>query len=74
MYYLQIIIGALFLLLLGAAFSNNIKNINIKYLINAIILQFLIAALLTKVPIISSMFESISHGVLALKEATDQGT
>ena len=74
MYYLQIIIGALFLLLLGAVFSNNIKNINIKYLINAIILQFLIAALLTKVPIITSMFESISHGVLALKDATDQGT
>ena len=73
-YYLQISIGALVLILLGVIFSNNIKNINIKYLINAIILQFLIAALLTKVPFITSMFESISHGVLALKDATDQGT
>ncbi len=73
-YYLQISIGALVLILLGVIFSNNIKNINIKYLINAIVLQFLIAALLTKVPFITSMFESISHGVLALKDATDQGT
>ncbi len=56
-YYLQISIGALVLILLGVVFSNNIKNINIKYLINAIVLQFLIAALLTKVPFITSMFE-----------------
>ena len=74
MYYLQIIIGALVLLLLGAVFSNNAKNINFKYLISAILLQFMIAILLIKVPLITAFFENISQGVLALKAATDQGT
>ena len=74
MYYLQITIGALVLLLLGAVFSNNAKNINFKYLISGILLQFVIAILLIKVPLITAFFENISQGVLALKAATDQGT
>ena len=73
-YYLQIIIGALTLISLGVMFSDNIKKINIKYLFNAIALQFLLAVLLIKVPLITSFFESLSQGVLALKAATDQGT
>ena len=73
MYYLQIIIGALLLLLLGAAFSNNAKNINFKYLISGLLLQFVLAILLIKVPLITAFFENISQGVLALKAATDQG-
>jgi len=59
---------------LGAIFSDNIKKINLKYLLNAIVLQFLLAILLIKVPLITSFFESLSQGVLALKAATDQGT
>ena len=74
MYYLQIIIGASLLLLIGAVFSNNAKKINPKYLFNAILLQFVLAILLIKVPFITAFFESISQGVLALKAATDQGT
>lgn len=73
-YYPQIIIGALALISLGVIFSDNIKQINLKYLLNAIILQFLLAILLIKVPLITSFFESLSQGVLALKAATDQGT
>lgn len=73
-YYLQIIIGALALISLGVMFSDNIKKINLKYLFNAIALQFLLAVLLIKVPLITSFFESLSQGVLALKAATDQGT
>ena len=73
-YYLQIIIGALALISLGVIFSDNIKKINLKYLFNAIALQFLLAILLIKVPLITSFFESLSQGVLALKAATDQGT
>ena len=73
-YYLQIIIGALALISLGVMFSDNIKKINLKYLFNAIALQFLLAILLIKVPLITSFFESLSQGVLALKAATDQGT
>ena len=75
MYYLQIIIGASLLLLLGVVFSNNAKKINPKYLINAILLQFVLAILLTKVSVITGFFdEYVSQGVLALKAATDQGT
>ena len=74
MYYLQIIIGASLLLLIGAVFSNNAKKISPKYLFNAILLQFVLAILLIKVPFITAFFESISQGVLALKAATDQGT
>lgn len=73
-YYLQIIIGAIALISLGVMFSDNIKKINLKYLFNAIALQFLLAILLIKVPLITSFFESLSQGVLALKAATDQGT
>ena len=73
-YYPQIIIGGLALIFLGAIFSDNIKKINLKYLLNAIVLQFLLAILLIKVPLITSFFESLSQGVLALKAATDQGT
>ena len=73
-YYPQIIIGALALISLGVIFSDNIKKINLKYLFNAIALQFLLAILLIKVPLITSFFESLSQGVLALKAATDQGT
>ena len=73
-YYPQIIIGAFALISLGVIFSDNIKQINLKYLLNAIILQFLLAILLIKVPLITSFFESLSQGVLALKAATDHGT
>jgi CNT family concentrative nucleoside transporter len=50
------------------------KKINLFYLANAIVLQFLLAVLLIKVPPVTSFFESLSQGVLALKSATDQGT
>ena len=73
-YYPQIIIGGVALIFLGVIFSDNIKKINLKYLLNAIVLQFLLAILLIKVPLITSFFESLSQGVLALKAATDQGT
>jgi CNT family concentrative nucleoside transporter len=73
-YYPQSIIGGVALIFLGVIFSDNIKKINLKYLLNAIVLQFLLAILLIKVPLITSFFESLSQGVLALKAATDQGT
>ena len=73
-YYPEIIIGGVALIFLGVIFSDNIKKINLKYLLNAIVLQFLLAILLIKVPLITSFFESLSQGVLALKAATDQGT
>ena len=74
MEHIQVIIGGLILIFLGAILSTNKKKINLFYLTNAIVLQFLLAFLLLKVPPITNMFNSLSQGVLALKDATDKGT
>ncbi len=74
MEYAQTVLGGFILLLLGVLFSSKTKKINLFYLANAIVLQFLLAILLIKVPPVASFFESLSQGVLALKSATDQGT
>ena len=74
MEYAQTVLGGFILLLLGVLFSSNTKKINLFYLANAIVLQFLLAILLIKVPPVASFFESLSQGVLAIKSATDQGT
>ena len=66
MEYAQTVLGGFILLLLGVLFSSNTKKINLFYLANAIVLQFLLAILLIKVPPVASFFESLSQGVLAL--------
>ena len=73
MEYLQPVIGFFVLLLLGAIFSTNIKKIKIRYLINAIVIQFALAFLLLKWTVITEFFEILSRGVLALTSATDSG-
>ena len=74
MEYAQTVLGGFILIILGVLLSSNKKKINLFYLANAIVLQFLLAILLIKVPPVASFFESLSQGVLALKSATDQGT
>ena len=73
MEYVQPVIGFFVLLLLGAIFSTNIKKIKIRYLINAIVIQFALAFLLLKWTVITDFFEILSRGVLALTSATDSG-
>ena len=73
MEYLQPIIGFFVLLVLGAIFSTNVKKIKIRYLINAILIQFALAFLLLKWTVITDFFEILSRGVLALTSATDSG-
>jgi CNT family concentrative nucleoside transporter len=73
MEYLQPVIGFFVLLLLGAIFSTNIKKIKLRYLINAIFIQFALAFLLLKWTVITDFFEILSRGVLALTSATDSG-
>ena len=73
MEYLQPIIGFFALLVLGAIFSTNVKKIKIRYLINAILIQFALAFLLLKWTVITDFFEILSRGVLALTSATDSG-
>ena len=72
--YIQPAIGFFVLLLLGAAFSENIKAIKIRYVISAIVIQVLLALMLIKLPLVTTFFEYLSHGVMTLKEANDYGT
>lgn len=73
MEYIQPVIGFFSLLLLGAIFSTNIKKIKIRYMFNAIAIQFVLAFLLLKWSVITDFFEILSRGVLALTSATDSG-
>tara|TARA_B100000809_G_scaffold266227_1_gene327942 strand:+ start:2407 stop:3657 length:1251 start_codon:yes stop_codon:yes gene_type:complete len=73
MEYIQPVIGFFSLLLLGAIFSTNIKKIKIRYMVNAIAIQFVLAFLLLKWSVITDFFEILSRGVLALTSATDSG-
>ena len=59
---------------MGSLFSTNFKKINFKYIISALVIQFLLAILLIKLPFITKTFELLSKVVLSLKYATDQGT
>jgi len=74
MEYLQPTIGFLALLSLGAVFSENIKSINIKYVISGVFIQLILTILLTKVDLIGDFFSYLSDGVLVLKAANDYGT
>ena len=74
MEYLQPTIGLFALLALGAIFSENIKSIKIRYVVSGVLIQLVLAILLTKVEIISSFFTVLSDGVMVLKAANDYGT
>lgn len=73
MEYIQPIVGFLILLLLGVVFSTDIKGIKIKYVVNAILIQLLLAVALLKWTVITDFFALLSRGVLALTSATDSG-
>jgi len=74
MEYLQPTIGLFALLALGAIFSEDIKSIKIRYVVSGVLIQLVLAILLTKVEIISSFFTVLSDGVMVLKAANDYGT
>jgi CNT family concentrative nucleoside transporter len=73
MEYIQPVVGFFTLLLLGAIFSTNIKKVKIRYMVNAIVIQLVLAFLLLKWSVITDFFEILSRGVLALTSATDSG-
>jgi CNT family concentrative nucleoside transporter len=74
MEYLQPTIGFFALLLLGAIFSENIKAINLKYVVFAVLIQLGLAVLLIKVNIVGSFFAYMTDAVMVLKQANDYGT
>ena len=74
MEYLQPTIGLFGLLLLGAAFSENIKAIRVRYFVFGILIQLGLAILLTKLDIVNELFNFLTEGVMVLKAANDYGT
>ena len=71
--YLQILIGFIGLVLLAIPFSDNYKQINYKYVLYGILSQFILAAILLKLPFIISFFEILGNGVTILQNATVEG-
>ena len=74
MEYLQPTIGLFGLLLLGAAFSEDIKAIRVRYFVFGILIQLGLAILLTKLEIVNELFNFLTEGVMVLKAANDYGT
>lgn len=74
MEYLQPTIGFFALLFLGAIFSENIKAINLRYIVSGVLIQLILALLLLRVDLVGSFFEYLSDGVMVLKAANDYGT
>jgi len=74
MEYIQPIVGFFILLLLGAIFSENVKAIKVRYVVNAVVIQVLLALMLIKLPLVKNFFEYLSYGVMTLKDANDYGT
>ena len=72
--YLQSTIGFFALLSLGAIFSENIKSINLKYVVSGVVIQLVLTILLTRVDFIGQFFSVLSDGVMVLKAANDYGT
>ena len=71
--YLQILIGFIGLVALAIPFSENYKQINYKYVLYGILSQFILAAILLKLPFIISFFEILGNGVTILQNATVEG-
>ena len=71
--YFQILIGFIGLVALAIPFSDNYKQINYKYVLYGILSQFILAAVLLKLPFIISFFEILGNGVTILQNATQEG-
>jgi len=75
MEFVQPIVGFFVLLLLGAIVSENIKEIKIKFLVIAVIIQVVLAYILINLTFISDFIDKyLASGVQKLKEASDEGT
>jgi len=64
-----------FVVILGLAFlmSNNRKRINYRLVISGLILQFLLAVFVLKVPVGQELFRNLGTGITALLGCSDQG-
>jgi len=69
----QILIGFIGLVALAIPFSDNIKQINYKYILYGILAQIFLALILLKVPLVIDAFEILGNGVFVLQQATQEG-
>ena len=74
LYLLQLLVGFFGLVLIALPFSQSFKNVNYKSIGIGIIFQIVLAILLLKVPLIVDAFKFLGDGVIALQNATAQGT
>ena len=73
-FFVQIIIGFLFFIVIAIPFSNNIKIINYRYIFFGIFFQIVLALILLKVPFINDLFSYLANGVSVLQQATNEGS
>ncbi len=66
--------GIMLLLFVCFLISEDRKNVNFKEVIVGVILQFFLAVLLLKMPLINTLFLKITNAIWTLKLATDAGT
>lgn len=72
-YYLQVLIGAIAMVLIVLPFSNNIKEIKVRNIFAAIVVMFVFGFLLLS-DFVRGFFQVISDGVAKLSSATAEGT
>ncbi len=68
------LLGIMLLLFVCFLISEDRKNVNFKEVIVGVILQFFLAVLLLKMPLINTLFLKITNAIWSLKLATDAGT
>lgn len=71
---LQALFGIAVFIAIALLFSSNVRRIRWKLVCIAVALQFVICALLLKVPVLADGLQSINAAVIALSDATVRGT
>ncbi len=74
MMWMQSLFGMLVLLGLAWAFSENRRHIRPRVVVSGLLLQFLLAAILLKLPLFKGFFVTLNEGVMMLDRATTAGT
>jgi concentrative nucleoside transporter, CNT family len=69
----QGLMGILLILGIAYLFSNNKKKINYRLVASGIALQFIIAVLVLKIPMVTSFFQMLGHGMEKIEKFARQG-
>jgi concentrative nucleoside transporter, CNT family len=69
----QGLMGILLILGIAYLFSNNKKKINYRLVASGMALQFIIALLVLKIPMVTSFFQMVGHGMEKIEKFARQG-